>query len=107
MKQQVKNNQLLRIVLEIVGGFIVAVVLCAVLIFIGYYHTHSAGLTAYTVRFFQIPIYEIATTEGQMTGTALNQNMSVIGIICSVICIIVFETIASVKGSSQFWDSGK
>jgi type VI protein secretion system component VasF len=66
MKQQVKNNQLLRIVLEIVGGFIVAVVLCAVLIFIGYYHTHSAGLTAYTVRFFQIPIYEIATTEGQM-----------------------------------------
>ncbi len=101
MKRQVKNNLLLRIVLEFVVGIIISMVLCCILIFIGYFHTHSADLTAYTVRFLEFPIYEITTTDGKMTGTALNQNMSVIGIISSVICIIIFEIIHFVKIKKQ------
>ncbi|ARP50574.1 MULTISPECIES: DUF5963 family protein [Caproicibacterium] len=101
MKRQVKNNLLLRIVLEFVVGIIISMVLCCILIFIGYFHTHSADLTAYTVRFFQFPIYEITTTGGKMTGTALNQNMSVISIIFSVVCIIIFEAIHFVKAKKQ------
>lgn len=97
MKQYMKEHMLVRVILEFVGGSIISAVLCWILIFIGYYHAHSANLAVYTVRLFQLPIYDIATTGGEMSGTALSQNMSVISMICSVICIIVCETIHFAK----------
>lgn len=102
IKQKVKNNLLLRIILEIVVGNIISTVLCFIFIFIGYFRAYSDELTAYTVRFFQFPIYEITKTGEQMAGTPLGQNMLVIGIICSAICIIVFETVHFVQAKKQY-----
>ncbi|MFU0832663.1 MAG: LlsX family protein [Oscillospiraceae bacterium] len=100
MRQHLKKHMLVRFILEFVGGNIISAVLCSILIFIGYYHAHSANLTAYTVRLFQLPIYDITTTGGEMSGTAINQNMGIMGIICAVLCIIVCETIHFVKKKS-------
>lgn len=85
------KKQMIRIAMEIAGGIVFSVILCGVFIFIGYYHANSAQLTEYTVKLLSFPIYKIALQNGEMVGTALNQNMSIIGIVCSVIAILVVE----------------
>jgi len=87
------KNQFVRICIEILGGIIVSVVLCAIWIFFGYFHINSAELSNYTVSFFGVPIYEITNIADEMTGSAMNQNMSIIGISCSIILIFVVELI--------------
>lgn len=91
------KKQFIRICLEILGGIVLSVALYAALIFWGYYHINSAQLSEYVVKFIGLPIYEITHKAGELTGTALNQNMSIIGIMCSMILIIVVETIQFLK----------
>jgi len=95
------KKQMIRIVMEIAGGIVFSVILCGVLIFIGYYHANSAQLAEYTVEIFNFPIYEIALQNGEMVGTALNQNMSVLGIICSIIAILAVEVRCYIKKNKK------
>ncbi len=92
-----KMNQFVRVCLEIFAGIIVSVALCSLLIFLGYYHVHSVDADQYTVKFLGVKIYEIVRQGSDYTGTALNQNMSMLGICCSLVLIIVSETIIFVK----------
>lgn len=87
-----KKNQMVRIILEIVGGIVFSVLLCAIFIFFGYYHINEVEINEYTVKILNFPIYNIALKNGEMVGTPLNQNMSIIGIICSIISIMIVET---------------
>lgn len=95
------KNQFVRICLEILGGIVLSVAVCAVLIFLGYYHIKSAQLNKYVVNFISIPIYEISRSGDQLTGLAINQNMSIIGIAFSMILIIATEVTVYFKKKSK------
>lgn len=92
-----EKNQIVRIILEIVGGIVFSVVLCAILIFFGYYHINAVEINEYTVKILNFPIYNIVLKNGEMVGTALNQNMSLVGIICSIISIMIEETLCYIR----------
>lgn len=95
------KNKIVRICVEILGGFAIAVVLCGICIFWGHYHVNSAELSNYTVLFFGVPIYEITNTAGETAGASINQNMSIIAISCSIIFIFVMEVIYHVKNKKK------
>lgn len=92
-----KKNQFTRVCLEILGGIAISFVLCAILIALGYYNVHSAGLNNYAVNFFGIPIYQITNKSGELVGVALNQNMGMVGIVCSIVIIMIVESIRIFK----------
>lgn len=91
------TTQFKRICLEIVVGIIISVILSAILISLGYYKVNSNDLDKYSVNFIGVTIYNITKINGDFVGEAINQNMSMIGIICSVILIIVNETRIFIK----------
>lgn len=91
------KNQFTRICLEILSGIVISFVLCTILIAFGYYSVHSSNLNNYTVSFLGIAIYQITNKSGDLVGVALNQNMSIIGIVCSVFLIIIVEFIRILK----------
>ncbi|MFA9396819.1 MAG: LlsX family protein [Clostridiaceae bacterium] len=93
-----RNNQFVRICLELLAGIIISVVLCCILIFLGYYKINAESLNEYTVKLFGVIIYEIKNISGDMVGTAINKNMSIIGSICCIVSVIVWETNAILKG---------
>ena len=95
------KKQMIRILLEILGGIVFSIILCGVLIFIGYYHANSNQLTEYTVEVLSFPIYKIVFRNGELIGTALNQNMSIIGILCSIITILVVEVKCYITGKKK------
>lgn len=96
-----KNKQGLRIILELLAGMLFAVILCCVLIFLGYSTFYKDNLNEYTVNIFGLPIYEIVRQSGKGQGNALNQNMSLVGIICSIITVIAVETIVLIKKKNK------
>ena len=87
-----KNKQGLRIILELVAGMVFSVILCCILIFFGYSTFYKDNFNEYTVNIFGLPIYEIVMQSGKGQGTAFNQNMFLVNIICSIITVIAVET---------------
>ena len=96
-----KNKQGLRIILELVAGMVFSVILCYILIFLGYSTFYKDNFNEYTVNIFGLPIYEIVMQGGKGQGTAFNQNMSLVGIICSTITMIAVETTISIKNKNK------
>ena len=96
-----KNKQGLRIILELVAGMVFSVILCYILIFLGYSTFYKDNFNEYTVNIFGLPIYEIVMQSGEGQGTAFNQNMSLVSIICSIITVIAVETTIFIKNKNK------
>lgn len=92
-----KNNQGLRIIVELIGGMIFSFLLCGLFIYLGYSNFYRSNLKEYIVTIFGFPIYEIVLENSKGIGTALNQNMSIIGIVCSIVFVLFIETIILLK----------
>lgn len=85
-------KQFLRICLEIFIGSVISTILSAILIAIGYYKVKSNNLDSYSVRLIGVTLYDITKSGNEYVGQAINQNMSIIGMVISIITIIVNET---------------
>ena len=96
-----KNKQGLRILLELVAGMVFSVILCYILIFLGYSTFYKDNFNEYTVNIFGLPIYEIVMQSGKGPGTAFNQNMFLVNIICSIITVIAVETTIFIKNKNK------
>ncbi|MBU5487318.1 LlsX family protein [Clostridium sp. MSJ-8] len=92
-----KNNQFARVCVEIVVGIVISVLLSAILIAFGYYKIKSSDLSSYNVSFIGFDLYKISKSGGEYVGQALNQNMSIIGIIWSMVVVLVNETRLYIK----------
>ncbi len=86
------KNQFVRICLEIFAGIIISVILSAILIAFGYYKVKSNDFDSYSIKLIGFTLYNITKSGSEYVGEAINQNMSIIGIITSIIVIIVNET---------------
>lgn len=85
-------KQFLRICLEIFIGSVISTILSAILIAIGYYKVKSNDLDSYSARLIGVTLYDITKSGNEYVGQAINQNMSIIGMVISIITIIVNET---------------
>ena len=85
-------KQFLRICLEIFIGSVISTILSAILIAIGYYKVKNNDLDSYSVRLIGVTLYDITKSGDKYVGQAINQNMSIIGMVISIITIIVNET---------------
>lgn len=85
-------KQFLRICLEIFIGSVISTILSAILIAIGYYKVKNNDLDSYSVRLIGVTLYDITKSGNEYVGQAINQNMSIIGMVISIITIIVNET---------------
>lgn len=52
----------------------------------------SNDLDSYSVRLIGVTLYDITKSGNEYVGQAINQNMSIIGMVISIITIIVNET---------------
>lgn len=71
----------------ILTGFLIAMILMAIMIYFGYTEAYALNIEALTVKMMGIPIYELVKAGAEYTGTALGPNM---GIICAVFILLSF-----------------
>ncbi len=93
-----KKHWGLRIVLGVAAGFIISVMLCFILIFIGYTTVYRGNLSEYHVNIFGLPIYDIAMQGSKAQGTAFSRNMGIANFACIIITVIVVEVTVFIKG---------
>lgn len=96
-----KKNQFVRMCLEILAGIGISVVLSIILIFFGYFKANSGDLDSYSVNIFGLTLYNITKISGEYTGQAINQNMSIIGILCSILIMMINETRIFIKNNKK------
>ena len=89
-------KKILKIAVPILTGLLIATVVMTVIISFGYTEAYASNVDTLTVKMVGIPIYELAKTGAEYTGTALGPNMGIISgifVLCSfcaggVICAI-------------------
>lgn len=87
------NNQLKRIIIFIGLGILISVAFCSIFITLGYFEAYKNLPQTYTVNIIGIPIYILEKTGAKYTGSAINSNMSFIGITFSILTVIIGEFI--------------
>lgn len=95
------NQQVRRIIIEIILGVALSALLCFILIFMGYGQINTGNASSYNVNLFGLKIYHITKEGSQTKGSAFNNNMMFIGVIISVLLVIISETFFSMKGKKK------
>jgi len=87
------KKQLKRIVSFMLLGTLISVVFCSIFITLGYFDAYENLQQTQTVDILGIPIYILEKTGEKYTGSAVNLNMSFIGIFFIILTIILGEFI--------------
>ncbi|CAM2748854.1 LlsX family protein [Fructilactobacillus fructivorans] len=85
-------KKILRVVTEIIIGFILAMIIDFVMIWVGYYHFYGAHLNHLNVNILGLSTYVIRRTGDAVSGISNNHNMMILSVICSILMVVIGET---------------
>lgn len=90
-----------RIILELLIGFIIALILMTIAIYFGYTNAYSSKIDSSTVTILGIPIYELVKSESKYIGNTIGTNMGVFSGLCMAISVAVSESVIKLKKSNN------
>lgn len=93
------NKQVLRILIEIVIGIVVSVIMSVIAISIGYSTFYTDKLTNLDVNFLGMNIFNIKMVGDVAVGTPDTSKMTILGVICSLIIVVVVEFIINFRNN--------
>lgn len=94
---EVKMKKKIKIIVELVIGFAVAMILMSVVIYFGYINAYSTSVDTLTVKILGIPIYELTKSGTKYVGKTIGINMGVVCGICMFLSVIAEKLISRVK----------
>lgn len=86
-----------KITIALVGGFVVAMLLMTIAIFIGYTKAYDTGVETSIVRLVGIPIYTLTKSGSKYVGESQGVYMGLVCGICMFLSVATEEIIALIK----------
>lgn len=86
-----------KITIALVGGFLVAMLLMTIAIFIGYTQAYNTGIEASIVRLVGIPIYTLTKSGSKYLGQSQGSYMGLVCGICMLLGAAIEEIIGRMK----------
>ena len=87
----------IKIIVELVIGFAVAMILMSVVIYFGYINAYSTSVDTLTVKILGIPIYELTKSGTKYIGKTIEIYMGVVCGICMFLSAIAEELISRIS----------
>ena len=87
----------IKILIALIVGFVFAMLLMSVAIYIGFTNAYSTDVNALTVKILGIPVYEITKSGTGYIGKSMGIYMGTVCGICMVFGVIIEEFISKVR----------
>lgn len=86
-----------KITIALVGGFVAAMLLMTIAIYIGYTKAYDTGVETLIVRLVGIPIYMLTKSGSKCVGQSQGVYMGLVCGICMVLGVAIEEIIGRIK----------
>jgi len=95
------KNQLKRLTLSVIAGFLISAILFTTLITFGYSSAYGSGIEKYDVTLFGLPIFSLTLEGAEYVGRTVMSNMSFFGAGFGIFSAVITEFLHVYKMKHQ------